>query len=149
MFILFSPENWHWLFTQIVLLGDSLRYGALHVRLFTGKNTNNTNLSSAEFVQRVLKTTVVIMNLSAWLTKTNPYWNSVDPDETAHMSRLIRIYAVCYSSIDFWLIPHLCINWSVQIQRRNSPLQKSGMKGSSRYRLASEKWNSASIADTE
>ena len=37
------------------------------------------------------------LTLSAFRTKKDTYTNSVDPDETAHLSRLIRIYNVCRS----------------------------------------------------
>ena len=38
-------------------------------------------------------------------TKTDTSANSVDLDETAHMSRLIRIYTICHSVFDFRLKP--------------------------------------------
>ena len=36
---------------------------------------------------------------------TDTFENSVDPDETARPSRLIRIYSVCHSVFDFRLSP--------------------------------------------
>ena len=62
------------------------------------------------------------LTLSARETKTNDYLNSADPDERLLTSRLIRIYTACYSFLDLGLTSLLSI--SVQIQRRNSPLQK-------------------------
>ena len=49
------------------------------------------------------------------------YANSVDPDETAHMSRLIRIHTVCHC---FLFLTPICISVHVQVQGWKSPCQK-------------------------
>ena len=45
------------------------------------------------------------LTISSLQNKTDTCANSVDPDETTHKSRLIRIFTVCHSVSDFRLKP--------------------------------------------
>ena len=71
----------------------------------------------------------ILVKLSVEQTKTNSCINSVDPDET---SRLIRIYTVCLSVLEFRL-KTLFSSMDVQIRGRKSLFQKLGVKGISPF----------------
>ena len=49
----------------------------------------------------VLNIILLVLILLALWNKTDTCANSVDPDETAHLSRLIKIYTVCHFSLYF------------------------------------------------
>ena len=70
---------------------------------------------------------LILLTLSARLTKTNTYANSVDLDETDHheppypdLHSLLFAYRVYFTDIP------ICSNGRVKIQRWLSPLQKLG-----------------------
>ena len=63
------------------------------------------------------------INLSTLFAKTDTFANSINPDETVIMSRLIRICLVCHSVLDLQLSPYGG-SGCVQMQRWKSSFQK-------------------------
>ena len=67
--------------------------------------------------------------LSALLTNTDTFANSVDPDETTHMSRIIRIYTVCHSISEFSLICRFATMHMPKCKDRRVHLRNIGVLG--------------------
>ena len=69
------------------------------------------------------------VTLLALQTPTDIHANTVDPDETAHMSRLIWIYTVCHSVCAFWQRPLFATVGVPKFKDGRAHFRNSGMKG--------------------